>query len=117
MSFPDPNNFDGEIRVKHPGEVEWTSYPALGSASSRGVGVLEMGRALRAERPHRASGELAYHVLGDILQVTMHHRQQAQPGKQHQRAFGGFEYSDETQRSRQFHGRKIVAENFCRWPA
>ena len=70
MSFPDPNNFDGEIRVKHAGEVEWTSYPALGSTSSRGSGVLEMGRAIRAGRPHRATGELAYHVLDTMVSIS-----------------------------------------------
>ena len=70
MAFPDPNNFDGEIRVKHPGEEEWTSYPALGSTSSRGSGVLEMGRAIRAGQPHRASGELAYHVLDTMVSIS-----------------------------------------------
>ena len=70
MSFPDPNNFDGEIRVKHAGEVEWTSYPALGSTSSRGSGVLEMGRAIRAGRPHRATGKLAYHVLDTMVSIS-----------------------------------------------
>ena len=70
MSFPDPNNFDGEIRVKHAGEAEWASYPALGSTSSRGSGVLEMGRAIRAGRPHRATGELAYHVLDTMVSIS-----------------------------------------------
>lgn len=70
MSFPDPNNFDGEIRVKRAGEAEWASYPARGSASSRGSGVLEMGRAIRAGRPHRATGELAYHVLDTMVSIS-----------------------------------------------
>ena len=35
--------------------------------NSRGVGVADMANALRAGRPNRASGELAYHVLD-----TMH---------------------------------------------
>ena len=70
MAFPDPNNFDGEIRVKHAGEAEWTSYPARGSTSSRGSGVLEMGRAIRAGRTHRATGELAYHVLDTMVSIS-----------------------------------------------
>ncbi|MES2094568.1 MAG: Gfo/Idh/MocA family oxidoreductase [Actinomycetota bacterium] len=70
MSLPDPNNFDGEIRVKHRGDAEWTSCPALGSTSSRGAGVLEMGRAIRADRPHRATGELAYHVLDTMVSIS-----------------------------------------------
>ena len=31
--------------------------------NSRGVGVADMAYAIRDSRPHRASGELAYHVL------------------------------------------------------
>ena len=34
--------------------------------NSRGIGVADMAYALRSGRPHRASGELAYHVL-DIM--------------------------------------------------
>jgi len=70
MSFPDPNSFDGDIRVKHGGEVEWTSFPAVGSSSSRGTGVLEMGRAIRVGRAHRATGELAYHVLDTMVSIS-----------------------------------------------
>jgi hypothetical protein len=43
--------------------------PAQGAPSGRGVGVLEMARAIRdGERP-RASGELAYHVLDVMLSI------------------------------------------------
>jgi len=35
--------------------------------NSRGLGVADMAYALRSGRPHRASGELTYHVL-----ETMH---------------------------------------------
>ncbi len=34
--------------------------------NSRGLGVADMAYALRTGRPHRASGELTYHVL-DIM--------------------------------------------------
>ena len=34
--------------------------------NSRGIGVADMASAIRAGRPHRASGELAYHVL-DVM--------------------------------------------------
>jgi len=34
--------------------------------NGRGVGVADMAYALRSGRPHRASGDLAYHVL-DIM--------------------------------------------------
>ena len=38
-------------------------------ARGRGVGVLEMARAIRAGRAPRASGELAYHVLDVLLSI------------------------------------------------
>src|SRR5699024_2390659 len=40
--------------------------PASGATTGRGLGVLEMARALRAGVPHRAQGEIAAHVL-DIM--------------------------------------------------
>ena len=33
------------------------------TANLRGLGVADMARAMREGRPHRANGELAYHVL------------------------------------------------------
>ena len=36
------------------------------AAVRRGVGVADMAAALRAGRPHRAAGEMAYHVL-DVM--------------------------------------------------
>ena len=38
--------------------------------NSRGIGVADMAYALRSGRPHRTSGELAYHVL-DVMQATL----------------------------------------------
>jgi hypothetical protein len=38
--------------------------------NSRGLGVADLAQALRSGRPHRASGELAYHVLD--LMHTIH---------------------------------------------
>ena len=40
--------------------VEYAAQPAL---ETRGVGLHDLVEALRAGRPHRASGELALHVL------------------------------------------------------
>ena len=69
-AFPDPNRFDGDVvlrraRPNEPPEV-LDGPPEL---SSRGTGVLEMARAIRAGRPHRASGELAYHVLDTMISI------------------------------------------------
>jgi hypothetical protein len=65
MLVPDPNNFGGEIRIWRAGAKEWASIPlAFGySENARGVGAADMAKAIVSGRPHRASGELAYHVL------------------------------------------------------
>jgi predicted dehydrogenase len=65
LSVPDPNSFGGEVRVLSEGEKEWTSVPLSHGHddNSRGIGVVEMAAAIGEARPHRASGELAMHVL------------------------------------------------------
>ncbi|HUY49565.1 MAG TPA: Gfo/Idh/MocA family oxidoreductase [Streptosporangiaceae bacterium] len=63
LALPDPNRFDGEIRIRATGSDDWTAVPAAGATAGRGLGVLDMARALRGGEPHRASGELALHVL------------------------------------------------------
>ena len=68
LSVPDPNGFGGPVRIRKPGAKEWNEVPlSHGYAeNSRGIGVADMAYALRSGRPHRASGDLAYHVL-DIM--------------------------------------------------
>ncbi|MDQ3815471.1 MAG: gfo/Idh/MocA family oxidoreductase, partial [Armatimonadota bacterium] len=68
LSCPDPNRFDGPVRVRRAGASEWSEVPLIHSYNEpgRGIGVADMAYALRSGRPHRASGELAYHVL-DIM--------------------------------------------------
>jgi predicted dehydrogenase len=63
LRVPDPNRFDGPAALLRPGETAWTEVPASGPAVGRGVGVLEMARALRTGEPHRASGKRAQHVV------------------------------------------------------
>ena len=63
LALPDPNRFDGDLRVRRAGDADWTVIPAPGAAAGRGTGVINMVRAIRAGAPHRASGELALHVL------------------------------------------------------
>jgi predicted dehydrogenase len=65
LSVPDPNTFGGPIRIKRAGAEEWSEIPILHSSTEpgRGTGVAEMAAAIDAGRAHRASGELAYHVL------------------------------------------------------
>jgi predicted dehydrogenase len=65
LSVPDPNTFGGPVQIRRRGEKEWTDVPLThaNGAQSRGIGLLELVRARRAGAPHRASGELACHVL------------------------------------------------------
>jgi predicted dehydrogenase len=47
----------------------WVDVTPTGEHRDRGVGVLEMARAIRAGRPPRASGQLAYHGLDVMLAI------------------------------------------------
>ena len=66
MILPDPNEFDGEIQVRRPGSAATETLARTEALSTRGTGVLDMARAIREDRPHRADGTLAYHVL-DVM--------------------------------------------------
>lgn len=65
---PDPNTFEGELIVHGGDGIE--TVPSTGTAAGRGIGVVELARAIRAGVPERASGEQAYHVL-DIMVSTI----------------------------------------------
>jgi predicted dehydrogenase len=68
LSVPDPNTFGGPVRIYRAEERTWREAPLTHSyaANSRGLGVADMAYALRSGRPHRANGELTYHVL-DVM--------------------------------------------------
>lgn len=70
MAMPDPNRFDGDVRVHELGATDWTAIGAAGAADGRGLGVLDLARALRAGTPHRASGEIALHVLDTLEAIS-----------------------------------------------
>jgi predicted dehydrogenase len=63
LAIPDPNRFDGDLKVRRAGEKDWTVIPSTGAAAGRGSGVVDMVRAIAGGAPHRASGEMALHVL------------------------------------------------------
>ena len=69
LSLPDPNTFGGPVRVKSAKDKEWQDVPLIpGRAEEgRGLGVRDMAAAIRENRPQRANGEMAYHVL-DLMQ-------------------------------------------------
>jgi predicted dehydrogenase len=66
MSLPDPNRFDGEVGLWRSNTDAWDTTVVDEAKAGRGIGVLEMARAIRGDVPHRAGGDLAYHVL-DIM--------------------------------------------------
>jgi predicted dehydrogenase len=65
LSVPDPNYFDGPVRICRPGSAEWVEVPLEHAHrhNSRCIGAAEMAAAILSGRPHRATGEMAYHVL------------------------------------------------------
>ena len=68
LSVPDPNTFGGPVRLWRSGAKDWEEIALLPNYGNnwRSLGVADMAQALRSGRRHRASGELAYHVL-DIM--------------------------------------------------
>ncbi|MEK4348363.1 Gfo/Idh/MocA family protein [Paenibacillus sp. FSL P4-0184] len=65
IQVPDPNNFGGPVKFRLMGQNEWTEQKLLSGydQNTRGIGPADMAYAIRTGRKHRASGELAYHVL------------------------------------------------------
>ena len=65
LIVPDPNYFGGRIEIAPTGgewsEVE-TRHP-FADDNYRSIGVADMAQAIRSGQPHRASGDLAFHVL------------------------------------------------------
>ena len=72
LSVPDPNTFGGPVQIRRRDEHEWTELELThgNREQSRGIGLGDMVSGLRNGRPHRASGELAAHVL-DLMQSSL----------------------------------------------
>ncbi|MGR3875676.1 Gfo/Idh/MocA family protein [Streptomyces graminifolii] len=72
MLLPDPNRFTGEARITRAPAAQtdrepvWHTLPPTGPEAGRGLGVLDMARAIRTGKPYIATGDVGYHVL-DIL--------------------------------------------------
>lgn len=64
IAFPDPNGFDGPLRMRR-GREGWQDVPfaARGARDARGIGLHELVEAIAADRPERASGSLGLHVV------------------------------------------------------
>jgi predicted dehydrogenase len=64
LMLPDPNAFDGSVRLRRGrGGWEDVPYASRGAVDARGIGLHDMVEAIRDERPHRASGLLGAHVV------------------------------------------------------
>jgi predicted dehydrogenase len=75
LSVPDPNGFDGSPALSRGGP--WQPLPCSAGCQpgGRGIGLADMADALHAGRPHRASAELAAHVLDTMLTLLNAARQ------------------------------------------
>lgn len=66
IRVPDPNLFSEEVRFFRAGVIENWAVATQNFAykeNMRILGLAEMAEAIRQGRPHRCSGELAFHVL------------------------------------------------------
>jgi predicted dehydrogenase len=70
LRVPDPNTFGGPVRIRKVGDDDWQELPLGGTTAGRGIGALEMAQAIRVGRPHRASGELAMHVVDTMSAIS-----------------------------------------------
>jgi predicted dehydrogenase len=70
LSLGDPDEFDGAVRYRPLGVDTWQDVPLRFDGSvGRGIGLDDLIGAIRSGRPHRASGELAFHVLDVLLAI------------------------------------------------
>ncbi|MEO6117062.1 MAG: Gfo/Idh/MocA family oxidoreductase, partial [Pseudolysinimonas sp.] len=69
IAVPDPNMFSDAVALATATEPEFVDVPVEAGYpdAGRGVGLSDLARAIETGRPHRASGELAFHVL-DIME-------------------------------------------------
>jgi predicted dehydrogenase len=65
LQIPDPNFFGGSVRLLEKGD-RWVDVPlthGFADGNYRILGVAEMASAIRSNRPHRASADIALHTV------------------------------------------------------
>ena len=64
ISVPDPNTFGGPVKFAKA-RCDWQEVPIpFGYTDNmRSIGLADMAKAIKDNRKHRASGDLAFHVL------------------------------------------------------
>jgi predicted dehydrogenase len=72
VAVPDPNRFSDSVEVFTATSGEWAVVPESAGyrKAGRGYGLADMAAAIAAGTLHRASGELAFHVL-DIMESIL----------------------------------------------
>jgi len=72
LLVPDPNGFGGKVLMRRVASTDWEEQPLTHgfAENARGIGVADMVVAASAGRDHRASGDLALHVLDIMLGVN-----------------------------------------------
>lgn len=83
LSVANPDEFHGLPRLRRvgreeleqpppaPGTVDWSPIPlAQPGDVQRGIGIADIAVAIRDDRPHRANGEFAHHVLEVLLAMA-----------------------------------------------
>ena len=75
LVVPDPNFFGGQVEMRKRGRnEEWTPVPVsqpYADGNYRSLGVADMAAAILENRPHRANGALALHVL-EVMEAFEH---------------------------------------------
>jgi predicted dehydrogenase len=77
LRLPDPNTFGGPLELLRAGSDTWEPVELRygNTDNSRGLGVSDMARALREGGPHRASGEMGYHIV-DLMHAALESSEQ-----------------------------------------
>jgi predicted dehydrogenase len=72
LQVPDPNRFSDPVRAWTSDDDEWRHVPDSAGYrdAGRGIGLADMASAIAEGQPHRASGELAFHVL-EIMEAIL----------------------------------------------
>lgn len=77
LRLPDPNTFGGPVELLRSGSQAWEPIELIygNTENSRGLGVSDMVGALRDGTSHRASGEMAYHIV-DVMHAVLESSEQ-----------------------------------------
>jgi predicted dehydrogenase len=72
LAVSDPNTFSEPVEAWTTGTGAWETLPVSAGyeGAGRGFGLADMAHAIRTGRPHRASADLAFHVL-EIMDAVL----------------------------------------------